>query len=158
MAVYQLNEILYQRWFTAPAMNEMVEELLGDYEEEDIEDVQLYHMQTPIIPNELMTASELKGMQAMAPIPVAAVLSALVVQITFRTEQVPNATESTLSSLLTYNKLDKVLSVALGTCSVLNVICTTSALSTAATGIGAIACIPLSSLAVINSLGMMGVC
>ena len=55
-----------------------------------------------------------------------------------------------------YNRLDHVLSIALGTCSVLNVICTTCALSTAATGIGAIACIPLSSLAVINSLGMIG--
>ncbi|CAC5364673.1 unnamed protein product [Mytilus coruscus] len=56
-----------------------------------------------------------------------------------------------------FNGLDRIISIALGTCSVLNVICTTSGLSTAATGIGAITCIPLSSLAVINSLGIMGI-
>lgn len=44
MAIHQLNEILYQSRFTAPAMKGIVDLLLGNYEEKDINDVELYHM------------------------------------------------------------------------------------------------------------------
>ena len=54
-----------------------------------------------------------------------------------------------------YKRMDKAISFALGTCAVLNVVCTTGTLSTAATGIGAVACIPLSSLAIVNSIAMV---
>ena len=58
-------------------------------------------------------------------------------------------------TLKIYKRIGKVVSVTLGICSTLNIIYTTGTISTAATGIGAIACIPLSSLTVINSIGLL---
>ena len=54
-----------------------------------------------------------------------------------------------------YKRADKATSFALGVCAVLNVICSAGTFSTAATGVGVVACLPLSSLTVVNSIAMM---
>lgn len=55
----------------------------------------------------------------------------------------------------TYKLVNKEMSFVQGICSIVNFICTTGTFSAVATGIGAVACIPLSSLAVLNSVGMV---
>lgn len=55
-------------------------------------------------------------------------------------------------TLKTYNRLDKAVSIPLATCSLTNIIYTAGAHGTAAIKIGAVACIHLGSLALINSV------
>ena len=59
------------------------------------------------------------------------------------------------STLKTYKRLDKIVSVALGACSVGSLVLTSSTLGSALTGIGVIASLPLGSLACMSATTVM---
>ena len=58
-------------------------------------------------------------------------------------------------TLNTYKRLDKIVSVALGACSVSSLVLTSSTLGSALTGIGVIASLPLGSLACLSATAVM---
>ena len=58
-------------------------------------------------------------------------------------------------ALKIYNRLDKVVSFALGVCSVSSLLLTSGTMGSALTGIGAVASIPLGSLACLSATGTL---